>query len=348
MNITKVNSINILKKDWDDLATSIYQKRAFLAHLERTNFLKQRYYTLYEDNCLCAGAIVYSLKINLFTFSSFQLELPMRVIGLPISCDESGLLGDEYYVEVLLNEIFKAEKGIILSLNHEQKISNSKVVKMTSLPSMIFPVEQVDWDDYIYSLRHSYRRRILLALKKISNVQRTSQTCNYFTLDHYKQYLEVIKRSKTKLEVLEIDFFQNLPDSFKLNSFHDEDKLLYWNITVEDQNNYNFLFGGIDYSLRDTYDAYFNNLIQVIKDGIKKKSQLINLGQTAETSKVRLGAKQEPKQMFLYSNNPIFRSLFRLLKNQLSYKVKSIENNVYKRDSIIESSRPNDQLQYAN
>lgn len=334
MNIERLNSVDQLKNDWDLLANSIYQKRSFLAHLEKNNFSNQRYYVLYEDGFLCAGAVVYSLKINLFTFAKLDLNVPMQIIGLPISNDENGLLGSAEYTEILLSEIFKQENGIALCLNYQQPVLNKKLIKMSSLPSMILRREHEDWESYLQSLRHPYRRRILNALAKTQNIRSQSESCNAFTDDHYNQYLQVIHRSKTKLEVMGMKFFKNLPDPFKLDSFYDQEKLLYWHITVEDQNNYYFLFGGLNYELRDVYDSYTNNLIAILKRGINRQYNLINLGQTAETSKARFGTIREPKKMFLYHKSRLARFVFHLLRKQLSHSPESHEHHVFRNDEI--------------
>lgn len=338
MNIERLNSVNQLKDDWDLLANSIYQKRSFLAHLEKNNFSNQRYYVLYDDKTLCAGAIVYSLKINLFTFSKLDLNLPMQVIGLPISNDENGLLGNAKNTEILLSEIFKQENGIVLCLNYQQSVINKNIIEMSSLPSMILRRAHEDWESYLQSLRHPYRRRILKALGKTQNIRSQSESCNAFTNDHYNQYLQVIHRSKTKLEVMGMKFFKNLPDTFKLDSFYDQEKLLYWHITAEDQNNYYFLFGGLDYELRDVYDSFTNNLIAILKRGINRQYNLINLGQTAETSKARFGTMREPKKMFLYHKSRLARFVFQMLSKQLSHSPEIHKHHVFRSDEIKKSN----------
>lgn len=339
MIVEKVNNVHEISPDWDKIVNSIYQKRSFLSHLEKTNNSNQRYYSLYDNGILCAGAIVYSLKINLFTFSNLKLKLPMQVIGLPISNDESGLLGNDKYVESLISIIFKKERGVLLCLNYKQRILNKKTINMMSLPCMIFQIEHGNWDIYLHSLRHPYRRRIIKALDKITNVSRRSETCQSFTENHYEQYLEVVNRSKTKLEILSIEFFKGLPNTFHLNSFYEEGNLLYWNITLEDKEDFYFLFGGLDYSVRDAYDSYINNLIEIIRDGINSRSNKINLGQTAEISKLRFGANPTQRKMFLYHNNIIFRWIFRALKKQLSYTTNNIINRVYNEDLMNKSSK---------
>lgn len=353
MIIERLHSANELNNDWDLLANSIYQKRSFLTHLEKNNFSDQRYYVLYDNDILSAGAVVYSLKINLFTFSKLDLNLPMQVIGLPISNDENGLLGNAKHTELLLSEIFKNENGILLCLNYQQAVINKKVIKMSSLPSMIMRREHQDWDSYVKSLRHPYRRRILKALSKTKNVKGKSDSCKTFTREHYKQYLRVVNLSKTKLEVMNMAFFKNLPDTFELSSYFDNEKLLYWHITVEDHDNFYFLFGGLDYGLRDVYDSYSNNLIAILKKGIQRKCKIINLGQTAETSKARFGTFKAPKKMFLYHNNTLVRFVFRLLRQQLSHTPRIIRNHVFRNDQngktnqiIAEFNKPREEKNY--
>jgi len=347
MVIEKVNNVHELCNNWDSIANSFYQKRSFLLHLENTNNSNQRYYCLYDKGILCAGAVIYSLKINLFTFSNLELKMPMQVIGLPISNDESGLLGNDKYVQTLLDMIFEKEKGIILCLNYTQAISIRKTVEMISLPSMVFNIEHGDWESYLNSIRHPYRRRILKALNKVNNICKQTETCEKFTEKHYEQYLEVVNRSTSKLEIMNIEFFKELPHVFNLNSFYDNENLLYWNITMKDKKGFYFLFGGVDYSIRDIYDSYTNNLVEIIKDGIKRKCLNINLGQTAEVSKIRFGAIPIEKKMFLYHPSPVIRWVFRVLKKQLSYKPKIIRNRVYKKVLVQMNKNPQKKIHYA-
>ena len=334
MKIYKLNNAHHLPVDWDKMAETIYQKRNFLDYLEKTNFSDQRYYVLSENNIPLAGAVVYSLKINLFTFSKLQLKIPMQIIGIPLSNDESGLLGDSQNVTKLVSEILKIEKGTILCLNHNQHIDKHDVIKMQSLPSMVMKLKHDCWEKYLQSLRHPYRRRILKSLQKSENLILQSSDCTNFSEVHYKQYLEVVNRSTTVLEILDMSFFKNLPNSFRLNSFFENEKLLFWNITIDNNKILYFLFGGLDFDTKAIYDSYNNNLISVIKEGHSRNCLYINLGQTAETPKSRFGANQVEKKMFLYHRNLLVRLLFKSIKRQLTYSSNPIKNNVYKNDSF--------------
>jgi len=116
---------------------------------------------------------------------------------------------------------------------------------------------------------------------------------------------------------------------------------------LEEKECFYFLFGGLDYSIREDYDSYTNNLIEIIKDGINRKCLSINLGQTAEVSKVRFGANPKQKKMFLFHNSPIIRWFFRVFKKQLSYKPKNTKNRIYRNDCIKTEKSNQKKMHYA-
>ena len=97
-----------------------------------------------------------------------------------------------------------------------------------SIPYMHLDVQWPGFNEYLFSLRHHYRRRILLSLKKInyaepvivsfSEYDNESETPAWvlaepdekFSDEFYKMYLGVMERTATKLETLNRDFFKNL------------------------------------------------------------------------------------------------------------------------------------------
>ncbi|MDL2308598.1 hypothetical protein LJC53_03315 [Bacteroidales bacterium OttesenSCG-928-C03] len=332
MKIEKLTSAQKILPSWDKQAHSIYQKTEFLLHLEKYNPCNQRYYIYYDDSDnVIAGAVVYSLIINLFTFSKSSFTISFSVIGLPASVDASGIVGEnENHVNYLISKILKQEKGLILSLNYNKIDHLKSVVKMQTLPTLIFEKRDNAWNDFLYNIKHNYRRRILKAEEKIADIEKHTESCSRFTEIHYNQYLAIMERTNTKLEILSFDFFQNLPDNYKLISLYHKNELLVWHISVLDADTYYFLFGGINYKLRDKFDSYYNNLISIIKEGFDIPCKTINLGQTALVSKNRLGAKVVPLRLFIYHSNPIIRLFLNLGKKIISYKIEDKEVTIYK------------------
>ncbi|MBT8252687.1 MAG: hypothetical protein KJN68_01860 [Bacteroidia bacterium] len=346
MDIKRLDNALDLGNDWDSLSSSVIQGRSFLKHLEKTNHCHQRYYVLTRDNQITAGAIVYSLGVNLLTFSKRKLALPMQIIGIPLSCDISGVIGKGNDVNVLISHILTHEKGILLCLNHNQKIAHPGIIQLRTLPSMILNRKHSSWQEYLEAVRFPYRRRIKSALRKSDGIQIKQTSCHLFSDTHYKQYLQVVRRSVTKLEILKLDFFRNLNPEFKLNSFYKDNDLLYWNISVEDGDDYSFLFGGLDYEKRDYFDSYINNLITILQNGYQTSCKQFNLGQTAEIAKARFGAIPLEKSMFLFHKNPLARWVFRKMSGVLSYSQDLVINNVYKKEPI-KTLKLKDHINYA-
>jgi len=330
MRIEKIQSANRIDITWNKLIVSAYQKIDFLSHLEAYNPCKQRYYLLYDNDELCAGAIVYSLKMNILTFSKFNLNLPFSILGIPTSVDASGMIGNEKYYEFLVQHILKDEKGITLCLNYDNILGVKNIVQMQTLPTLIFKNDFNSLTHYCESLKHNYRRRISQAQKKFLGVEKLTEPCSSFNDEHYNQYISIMKRTKTKLELLNKEFFVNLCSDYTLHSFYINKILLTWHITTKNFDVYYFLFGGINYQFRDIYDSYYNNLISIIQEGIELECKTMSLGQTAEISKNRLGAKLIPQRMFIHHSNKIINTIFLICKNFLTYKTKTIHANIYK------------------
>jgi hypothetical protein len=321
VSIEKLNSTEPIKQQWDSLVVDFFQSSVFLNHIEKSNFCFQRYYVLYKSNVLIAGAIVYTLPVNILTFSNKSFTVKMNVIGVPASVDSSGLIGNKNYSEYLVEYILKEEKGLVLCLNYESAINIKSLIQLEALPTIIFKNYFDNYQDYLTSMRHHYRRRTLGAIKKFKGVRTERCTCNFFTQEHYQLYLNIMTKTKTKLEILTMSFFNVLPENFSLTSYYtDDNELLTWHITCEAQDTFSFLFGGINYKLRDKFESYYNNLLGIIQEGIEKGYKTINLGQTAEIPKMRLGGQPAQKKMFIYHKNWMIRNTIWLFKNKLGYK----------------------------
>jgi hypothetical protein len=319
-----------LGSEWDNIADFYFQKRDFLTHLHKYNPCSQRYYKLYYGDILVAGTIVYTLKVDLLTFLNIRSPVSMQVIGLPVSIATPPVIGDPREFQYLLNHILKTEKGFILGLNMKEDYLINKVLNMRTLPTFMLKIGFNNIENYENSLRHNYRRRLNIFRKKFSNVRTECSDCSLFNEGHYRLYLEIMRRTKTKLETLSFNLFRNLPSNFLLTTYYNETALLCWHITCSDGNTLFFFFGGMDYSLRDHYQSYHNNLYGIIIEAIQKKYDFIDLGQTAETAKRRLGGEPQERRMFLYHRNPLILNALRPFKRVLTYSKTGENSNVFK------------------
>jgi hypothetical protein len=314
-----------LNSDWDQIAEFYFQKREFLAHLHHHNPCFQKYYLLYSEEKLVAATLTYILRINFLTFLNVRSPVTMHIIGLPVSVAAPPVIGDPSEFPFLLDFILKQEKGFILGLNLLDDYLYNKVIHMRTLPTMVFYLQFDNQESYLNALRHPYRRRIFRFREHFTDVRPVVSDCSVFSAEHFGLYLEIMKRTKTKLEILNLDFFRKLPSNFTLTTYYHENGMLCWHITCCDGNALFFLFGGMDYRFRDMFQSYHNNLYGIITEAIQRKSGMIDLGQTAETAKARLGAGPEERRMFLYHRNPLVLNLIRPFSGFLGY-TKKIEN----------------------
>ena len=328
--IKRVNTPDELNSGWDNLAEFYFQKQEFLAHLHFHNPCNQRYYELYRNEHLVAGAIVYTLTVNALTFSNIPSPLNVQVIGLPVSVATPPIIGETDEYEYLLSELIKIESGLILGLNFLQDYLLGKALNMNTLPTVIFPVRYDNLEVYNLSLRHQYRRRIRKAREKFSGVRAETSSCVAFTQKHYELYLAIIKKSTTKLEKLTYESFRQLPGKFQLTTYYSGDEMLCWHIICKDEKVLFFYFGGMNYELRDKYHSYYNNLLGILQTAFEYKFPIVDFGQTAETAKTRLGGELSLRRMFVYHRNPVILFLFRLLSRFITYKSKTVKCRVFK------------------
>jgi hypothetical protein len=330
MEITLLHKASELPGSWDDLAEDYFQTRIFLEHTEKYNPCHQRYYLLIENGVLQTGAVVYTLSVNLLTYQSKGMAYKMNIAGIPCSVSSSGIPGNRKYVHNLLNFIASNEKGLLLALNLEPEIIKGRMVKGRTLPSVIFENSFRSWDDYLGSIRAPYRRRIRLLITSGGTLEKKQIPCASFSEKMYRQYLEVLKQSKGKLETLTMDFFQHLPPEFRLAVLHQQEIPAGWFITVHFREKHYFFLGGIDYAKNSTFNTYFNILTEIIREGIEMCASVIDLGQTAEIPKLRTGGKLHEKFMLGTHSNPVFRVLLKSGKRFLEYSAKYDDAHVFK------------------
>jgi len=308
-----------LNTKWDDLAVWYYQKRAFLAFLHTYNYCNQRYYQLFVNNRLVAGTIVYHFRTNILTFSGLNLFVKTKIIGLPISIATVPIIGESGEHEFLLEEIIKREKLLILGLNFTSPYLKKKVVNMRTLPTIVIESDFDSYEAYLNGLRYPYRRRIIRFREKFEKVRSEVTPCSVFNRTHYKLYLDVMDSSTTKLETLSQELFENLPENFILITHYIEDTMLAWNICLHDRETLFFFMGGLNYEFRDRYKSYHNNLASVVELAFQKKCTRIDLGQTAEIAKLRMGGLEEERTMFIYHKNVFILLVMRFLRKILTY-----------------------------
>jgi hypothetical protein len=327
----KIRHASELPPAWDELAGNYFQRREFLVHTELFNPCRQRYYLMNDGERLLAGAVVYTLGMDLFTFSGMKSPVSMHVGGIPCSVSCPGIIGASNAIQALQEEVFAHEKGLCVFLNLEEQPVSGKWIVGPTLPTIVLENRFFSWSDYIQALRSDYRRRLSRILAEECGIQVSQTDCGAFTPEMHRQYLQVFQRSKGKLEQLGLDFFQKLPPLFRLNAWRLDDRLLGWTITLTDSGVHYFFLGGIDYTLNDRYHSYFRMLAGIVREGVEKGANSIDLGQTAEIPKTRLGGKCIPRYLEGGHSRRWVNSLLHLAKPLLVYQRQIPETHVFQK-----------------
>ena len=323
-------SVIDLPAEWDEMAGIYFRQKEFLLHAEKYNFCKQRYYVLYSNEKFRAGAVLYTLPLDLLTFLHIKSPVKMHICGIPCSVSCSGIFGTDENLSKLKKHIYKKEKGLVLFLNLESITKEKNVSTGATLPTIVLKNKFGSWDMYVSSLRSDYRRRLNYILTDNDDIKLERIKCNEYTEEMYGLYLQVFNKSKAKLEKLNFDFFRNLPDSFSITLCKKKNDLLGWNITLFHNNAYYFFLGGVDYNQNKDNAVYLKLLFNIVQEGIEKKADFIDLGQTAEIPKLRTGGMLEPRYMEAIHSNAVFNSILKIAKGTLSYKRKVSNHNVFK------------------
>lgn len=328
--IKRISSPDGINSDWDNLADFYFQKKEFLTYLHKYNPCSQRYYELYSCNKLTAATVVFTIKFNILTFVNIPSPLKVQIIGLPVSVASPPVIGDSREFEYLLSEIVRMESGLIFGINFPVDYLQDKVVNMRSLPTIILNLKSKNFNGYENTLRHDYRRRIHRIKEKFAGVEPVITSCSEFTEEHYALYVQIMKRTTTKVETLSYEAFKNLPLNFRLTTYYIDNKMLCWHIVCKDKELMFFYFGGMNYSLRDKYQSYNNNLIGIVEDAFEMNYGTIDLGQTAEIAKTRLGGEMIDRRMFFYHKNPVILGLLKIFRNVIAYTRTNDKHHVFK------------------
>ena len=293
--------------------------KAELSYLERLNPCRQKYYTNQS-----AFVIQYHQTVDIFNFiPKLTLRLPIKIIGKPYSISEKGYLGENDAVSALI----KTTKGLNLVLNGERGLD---LPYAYTLSSHVFHNRFASFEHYLASLRSHYRYRVKKALVKSSELMIHKIDKKDFDASHHKLYLEVYQNSKDKLECLSLEFFKEFPSEIFEFKRRDTGELVGFVQLVHESSKLIFLFGGFKQERVRTHDLYMAMLLEIIRIGIERGVSIIEFGQTAEETKLKLGCVPVEKYLYVHHSNKVFHFLIARLLPLLSYKPHRIAYNVFK------------------
>jgi predicted N-acyltransferase len=142
-----------------------------------------------------------------------------------------------------------------------------------------------------------------------------------YTDDVHELYLNVFRRAELKFELLPPAFFRELarqyPEEAWFTFIRKGDQIVGFCCALSSHASHDMLYCGIDYEQNPLGDVYFNLVYRALGQGIATGADLINVGQSADEFKRRLGCSSTQLYTFIRAagalRSGIFNAAFKYL-----------------------------------
>jgi predicted N-acyltransferase len=179
-----------------------------------------------------------------------------------------------------------------------------------------------DFQGYRDALKSHYRNDIRRSERKfrssgfrVVQLHDAEAIGRAYTPEVHRLYEAVVAKSTVKLEVLPVDFFQELvrqfPGLVTLTAVYDGDRMVAFNWGMMDGRVHHYLFCGMDYAVARDADLYFNLMYHQLDDALRHHPERIEVGQTADTFKARLGCRPVGRYFFVKPCGAMARAALR-------------------------------------
>jgi len=329
IRIIKKNRAADLPDEWEEVTKgNIYLRKEFLDFIEHSEKdYAPVYYLFYEEERLDSVFVAHQRKeYNLGMFTKIDLKITVTLIYLPM-CVTAGSMVLGKLRDVVFDTI-RSMRGYKMILNLRETdvpgFANGR-----TCPKCILDLHFSSFDDYIGSLRSDYRNRAKKILRKTQSLQiRFIDNRSEFTDELYSLYLNVLNKSRVKIETLSKAYFTQ--KDFKVFVCYEDEKPVSFCQLLPDGDELIFEFVGIDYECNGAMPVYHRILFEIIRYGIENGFKTIDFGQTADDTKLKLGSHYVPLYAALHSSNPFINFVCKLFAKKIEYKPLTTDFRVFK------------------
>jgi len=320
-----------LPKEWDQAypEQDIFSKRRIIQHLYLSSPLKQNYFWLENpgDKQL-AGPVCQPMLP--FTLGPITIYRPATVCSLPIpfstvpGFSDAGRLKD---VAAAMNH-FPGGFQLISGLREPEPEINGWAWRR-HFPTIDCDIRWSSFTQYQESFRSDYKSRITNSLRMGSKLRPSIIPPGRLDEKTYSLYVDVARRYHSI--VLPRKFFTKFPNENYILGLELDATVLAWAFLVPQGRYLYFLFGGFNDQLNEEYSIYNNLLLAIIRFSIENKYEKVNLGQTAELSKMRIGGYPRERFLLVRHTNCLINQIIKKT-DIFSYRKKYPTPNVFKND----------------
>lgn len=306
---------------WDALAGDNYAlRRPFLAALETGNPCGQAYHLFHRPDGRLDSIVVTCVApgLNLAMYTPLTWRIRATLLHLPLSVTRPGyVLGsatrDE--VERWVRSLF----GYVVILNWAAAGTLAGAARGAMSWQISLRLRWRSFEDYLGAMRSGHRHRCRLAARRGRGLRFRFLADNAaFDERLHALYLRVNRRSRIRVETLGIDFFR-APVSRIAVCEHGAEQLGFIQL-VENGTELVFAFIGYDEARNREHDIYLNLLLFMIRYAIERGFATLEMGQTAEDAKLKLGGDSTPLSVLIRHSNPLLHRAVALLLPRIGYR----------------------------
>ncbi len=266
------------------------------------------------------------------------LKIPVLFCGCPVSTGESHLrisAGVDHATllrqldRLLMWLAWRQRTPIIVFKEFEAReivrtdaLLELGYVRADSLPMNYFPTHFRDFDHFCASLRSRYRRQIVRSRRKlqraglrVAHLRGGMGFDELYTDDVHRLYLAVLSRAPIQFECLPARFFRELarqlPEESAFTLICQGERVVAFTCGLFNQQAYHNFFCGFDYELNEEAELYFNLLYEDLDYALRQNVRSIQIGQTADEVKMRVGCYREPRFFYVKVREPSLQLLLR-------------------------------------
>ncbi|MCD7780395.1 MAG: hypothetical protein LUH05_06970, partial [Candidatus Gastranaerophilales bacterium] len=312
-----------LPEDWDNnIENNPYLKKDFLTFIEQTDNSQKKYciFRNSQNKTDTQFLICRTENNNLGMFTPFKFSATINSIYFPFSISSpAGVFGEETKKDV--NKFLKTFKGFTMIVNIENKdYKLSDFTQAVIPPKCLFEIKWHSFSEYMKDLRAGYRRRYNIALNKSKDlkIRFLKDNKTEFTEQMYNLYLDIYNNASCKLGKVPIDYFKQerciifvLEDSEDIQGFAQ----LY-------KNGEELIFEYVGFNKKNVlqYDTYIKILLEIIRFGIENGYKIIDMGQTTDETKLKLGCRYKFLYALIRHSNPIINFILQKITTHIQYK----------------------------
>jgi len=308
-----------LPAEWDALVGDNYAlRRSFLQDLEISQPCDQRYYMFHtSEGRLDSLLMTFRIRMNLMQYTPFSWHEKVTMIHVPISVTRPALvIGEQTRAEV---EAFIAKiKGYTIVLNWRGTGTLAHLTSGNMSPQLSLALHWKTFAEYLASMRSNYRHRYLKAQKKGQQLTfRFLENNTDFTAEFYQFYAHVNKKSRIRIETLCLEYFRQSTGRILLCEL--AGKPMGFMQLIENGSELVWAFVGYEPAHNHECDTYLNMLLFIVRYAIENGFTVLEMGQTAEDAKLKLGARYTPLRILVGHSNPIMNFSMHLSMPFLGY-----------------------------